>query len=171
MNDLFQYLPLLFVAFGLVLILVSIRGIINGRRFVQQAQRVQGVVSDVRTRFTGRGEHLRANQWPVLTFTTLEGREITTEAATTSNLGTGDETEVLYDPQDPTTAMPAENTGGSYGGIVAGLIAIVIGVVFFFGVWDGFGFWGGGSTSGCELQRPDGSVESVACPPGLGIGG
>ncbi|MEQ4724748.1 DUF3592 domain-containing protein [Nonomuraea sp. B19D2] len=165
MKDLFQYLPLLFVAFGLVIILVSIRGIINGKRFVRQAHRVQGVVSDVRTRFTGRGEHLRANQWPVLTFTTLEGQEITTEAATTSGLGTGDETEVLYDPQDPNTAVPAENAGGSYGGIVVGLIAVVIGVVFFFGFWDG------GSKSGCEIQRPDGSFESVACPPGIGIGG
>ncbi|MDF2709141.1 MAG: hypothetical protein K0R62_4793 [Nonomuraea muscovyensis] len=165
MTDLFQYLPLLFVAFGLVIILVSIRGIINGRRFVRQAQRVQGVVSDVRTRFAGQGEHLRANQWPILTFTTLAGQEITTEAATASRLGIGHETEVLYDPQDPTTAVPAENAGGSYGGIIVGLIAVVIGVVFFFGFWDG------GSESGCEIQRPDGSFESVACPPGIGIGG
>ncbi|MFI6741151.1 DUF3592 domain-containing protein [Nonomuraea sp. NPDC050451] len=165
MKDLFPYLPLLFVVFGLVIILVAIRGIINGKRFVRQAQRVQGVVSDVRTRFTGQGERLRANQWPVLTFTTLEGQEITTEAATTSDLGTGDETEVLYDPQDPTTAVPAQDAGGSYGGIVVGLIAVVIGVVFFFGFWDG------GSKSGCEIQRPDGSLESVACPPGIGTGG
>ncbi|MEV1167036.1 DUF3592 domain-containing protein [Nonomuraea sp. NPDC049784] len=165
MRDLFQYLPLSFVAFGLVIMLLSIRGIINGKRFVRHAHQVQGVVTDVRTRFTGQGENLRANQWPVLTFTTLEGQKIITEAATTSGLGTGDETDVLYDPHDPTTAIPAQNAHGSYSGVVVGLIAVVIGVVFFLGFWDG------GSKSGCEIQRPDGSFESAPCPPGMKIGG
>ncbi|MEV6155485.1 DUF3592 domain-containing protein [Nonomuraea sp. NPDC052129] len=95
MEDLFPYFPLLFVAFGALIILRSIKGIIDGKQFVRQAQRVPGVVSDVRTTFVGRGEHLRAMQRPVLTFTTVEGREITTEAATTSDLGIGNETEVL----------------------------------------------------------------------------
>lgn len=137
MEDLFQYFPLLFVAFGALIILRSIKGIIDGKQFVRRAQRVPGVVSDVRTRFVGRGEHLRAMQRPVLTFTTMEGREITTEAATTSNLGIGNETEVLYDPQDPTSAMPADHSRGGYGGIVIGLIPVVIGLAFF-SVFSGF---------------------------------
>ncbi|MFG1966228.1 DUF3592 domain-containing protein [Nonomuraea sp. NPDC049028] len=132
MEDLFPYFPLLFVAFGALIILRSIKGIIDGKQFVRQAQRVPGVVSDVRTTFVGRGEHLRAMQRPVLTFTTVEGREITTEAVTTSDLGIGNETEVLYDPQDPTSAMPADDdAGGGYSGIVIGLIAVVIGLAFF----------------------------------------
>ncbi|GAA3620498.1 hypothetical protein GCM10022419_127660 [Nonomuraea rosea] len=114
---------------------------------------------------------MRANQWPVLVFTTLEGREITTEAAVTSGLGAGDETEVLYDPQDPTTAMPAGNAGGSYGGIVFGLIAVVMGVAFFIAFQGtGSGFWDGGSESGYEIQRPDGSFDTIDCPPGMGSG-
>ncbi|MCA2227746.1 DUF3592 domain-containing protein [Nonomuraea aurantiaca] len=121
MRDLFPYLPLLFVAFGAVIILKSIKGIIDGKQFVRQAQRVPGVVSDVRTTFVGQGENLRATQWPVLTFTTVEGQEITTEAATPSGLGIGNETEVLYDPQDPTSAMPAGNADVGYSGIVIGL--------------------------------------------------
>jgi hypothetical protein len=131
LEDLFQYFPLLFVAFGALIILRSIKGVIDGKEFVRRAQRVPGVVSDVRTTFVGRGEHLRAMQRPVLTFTTVEGREITTEAATTSDLGIGNETEVLYDPQDPTSAMPADHSGGGYSGIVIGLIAVVIGLAFF----------------------------------------
>ncbi|MFG1685369.1 DUF3592 domain-containing protein [Nonomuraea sp. NPDC049269] len=140
MEDLFQYFPLLFVAFGALIILRSIKGIIDAKQFVRRAQRVPGVVSDVRTTFVGQGEHLRARQRPVLTFTTVEGREITTEAATTSNLGIGNETEVLYDPQNPTSAMPADDAGGGYSGIVIGLIAAVIGLAFFsaFSSFSGF---------------------------------
>ncbi|MEU7748669.1 DUF3592 domain-containing protein [Nonomuraea sp. NPDC049158] len=140
MEDLFPYFPLLFVAFGALIILRSIKGIIDGKQFVRQAQRVPGVVSDVRTTFVGRGEHLRALQRPVLTFTTVEGREITTEAATTSDLGIGNETEVLYDPEDPTNAVPADDVGGGYSGIVVGLIAVVIGLAFFsaFSRFSGF---------------------------------
>ncbi|MET7336700.1 DUF3592 domain-containing protein [Nonomuraea sp. NPDC005650] len=131
MESLFQYFPLLFVALGIFIVLRSVKGVVDRSRFVQRAQRVPGVVSDVRTTFTGQGENLRARQRPVLTFTTLEGREITTESAATSNLGVGNETEVLYDPQSPTRAMPADNTGGGYGGIVVGLIAVLVGLVFF----------------------------------------
>ncbi|MEU7860135.1 DUF3592 domain-containing protein [Nonomuraea sp. NPDC049141] len=140
MEDLFQYFPLLFVAFGALIILRSIKGIIDAKQFVRRAQRVPGVVSDVRTTFVGQGEHLRARQRPVLTFTTVEGREITTEAATTSNLDIGNETEVLYDPQNPTSAMPADDAGGGYSGIVIGLIAAVIGLAFFsaFSSFSGF---------------------------------
>lgn len=140
LEDLFPYFPLLFVALGALIVLRSIKGIIDGKQFVRRAQRVPGVVSDVRTTFVGRGEHLRAMQRPVLTFTTVEGREITTEAATTSDLGIGNETEVLYDPQDPTSAMPADDAGGGYSGIVIGLIAVVIGLAFFsaFSSFSGF---------------------------------
>ena len=69
MEDLFQYFPLLFVAFGALIMLSSIKGIIDGKQFVRRAQRVPGVVSDVRTTFVGRGQNLRARQRPVLTFT------------------------------------------------------------------------------------------------------
>ncbi|MFI6598873.1 DUF3592 domain-containing protein [Nonomuraea sp. NPDC050536] len=168
MEHLFKYLPLLFVAFGLVIILISIKRIADGRGFVRRAQRVPGVVSDVRTTFTGQGDHLRAMQRPVLTFTTVDGREITTEAATTSRLGIGNEAEVLYDPENPTVAVPAEDAGGSYSGIVIGLIAVVIGLAFF-AVFAGFvGFHGfDKGETWCETQQADGSVDQVECPPGF----
>ncbi|MEV6155467.1 DUF3592 domain-containing protein [Nonomuraea sp. NPDC052129] len=173
MEDLVPYFPLLFVAFGVLIILGSIKGAINGKQFVRQAQRVPGVVSNVRTTFVGQGEHLRARQWPVLTFTTVEGREITTEAATTSDLGIGSEIEVLYDPQDPTSAVPADDAGGGYGGVVIGLIVIVIGLAFF-SAFSGFsgpsGFEEGDRNTRCEIQHPDGSIGPIDCPPGLEIG-
>lgn len=132
MGHWFKYLPLLFVAFGLLIILRSIKGIIDGKQFVRHAQRVSGVVSDVRTTFVGRAEHMRAIQRPVLTFTTTDGREITTEAPTASDLGVGNATEVLYDPEDPTVAIPAEDAGGgASGGIAFGVIAVIMGLAFF----------------------------------------
>ncbi|MFC4112628.1 DUF3592 domain-containing protein [Nonomuraea zeae] len=170
MERLIEYSPLLFVAFGLLIILVSGKGMIDGRRFVQRALRVPGVVSDVRTTFTGRGEHLRARQRPVLTFTTLDGREVTTEASTVSNLGVGNATEVLYDPDDPTRAMPASGGAGGYGGVVAGIIAIVIGLAFFAGVSSLSAPSTSGDPAGCEIELPDGSSETIDCPPGLGSG-
>jgi hypothetical protein len=184
-ENLFQYFPLLFVAVGILIVLGSIKGAVGSRQFVRRAQRVPGVVSDVRTTFTGQGEHLRARQRPVLTFTTVEGREITTEAATTSNLGVGNETEVLYDPQDPTRAVPAADTGGGYGGIIVGFVAVVIGLAFFagFSAFTGFsgpgtgtgsgsgsGFWESDRQSRCEIQQADGSFQPIDCPPDLDLG-
>ncbi|NUW45152.1 DUF3592 domain-containing protein [Nonomuraea rhodomycinica] len=174
LEDLVTYFPLLFVAFGVLVILFSIKGMANGRRFARRAHRVPGVVSDVRTTFAGQGEHLRARHRPVLTFTTLDGREISTEARTTSDLGVGNATDVLYDPQDPTRAVPAGSTGGGPGGIVVGLIAVVIGLAFFTGVSGTLAGGGAGAGAGdrgsgtrCEMQNPDGSVEPMECPPGL----
>ncbi|NUW35056.1 DUF3592 domain-containing protein [Nonomuraea sp. SMC257] len=177
LDDLVTYFPLLFVAFGVLILLFSIKGMVDGRRFAQRAERVPGVVSDVRTTFTGQGEHLRARRRPVLTFTTLDGQEITTEARTTSDLGVGNATDVLYDPQDPTRAVPAGNIGGGPGGIVVGLIAVIVGLAFFAGVSGAFAGVGGGAGDGrvghggsgtqCEMQKPDGTVEPMECPPGL----
>ncbi|MEU6785472.1 DUF3592 domain-containing protein [Nonomuraea angiospora] len=179
MENLFQYFPLLFVAVGVVIVLGSIKGTVDSRQFVRRAQRVPGVVSDVRTTFTGQGEQLRARQRPVLTFTTLEGQEITTEAATTSNLGVGNETEVLYDPQNPTRAVPAVNPGGGYGGIIVGCVAVVIGLAFFaafssFSASSGPGFGEndrlGDRQTQCEMQQADGSYEPIDCPADLDLG-
>ncbi|MEU7860171.1 hypothetical protein [Nonomuraea sp. NPDC049141] len=72
----------------------------------------------------------------------LEPSLTATEAATTSGLGIGNETEVLYDPQNPTNAVPADNTGGSYSGIIIGLIAVVIGLAFF-SAFSGFSSFSG----------------------------
>ncbi|MEU4576312.1 DUF3592 domain-containing protein [Nonomuraea sp. ATR24] len=144
MEQVFAYFPLLFVAFGAVIAWGSVRGIVNGRRFVRGARRVPGVVADVRTTFAGRGEHLRASRRPVLTFTTVEGREVTTESWAVSDLGVGREVEVLYDPQDPTHAAPAGAVGGGYGGIVLGLVAAVAGLAFFAVFSEFFGSFGGG---------------------------
>jgi hypothetical protein len=146
-----------------LIILGSIKRLVAGKQFARRAQRVPGVVSDVRTTFAGRGEYLRTRNRPILTFTTADGREITTEASTTSDLGVGNATDVFYDPQDPTRAVPAESVGGGYSGIVIGLIAAVIGLAFFAGVWES------PDKAQCEIQQADGSFEPADCPPGLDL--
>ncbi|MFI7232002.1 DUF3592 domain-containing protein [Nonomuraea angiospora] len=179
MENLFQYFPLLFVAVGILIVLVSIKGVVDRGQFVRRAQRVPGVVSDVRTTFTGQGEHLRARQRPVLTFTTVEGREITTEAETTSGLGVGNETEVLYDPRNPTRAVPAADAGGGHGAIVVGFVVVAIGLAFFAGFAGFSGFSGSSGSSGpgerdrqsqCEMKQADGSFAPIDCPPDLDLG-
>lgn len=171
MQGVFEYFPLLFVAFGIVAIMMSVKGLVGFQRFAQRALRVPGVVSDVRTTFAGRGEGLKATHRPVLTFTTVDGREITTEASTASDLGVGNATEVLYDPQDPTSARPAHDTAAGYGGIVAGVIALGIGLAFF-SAFSGVTDVTPGTDDGpaqCELRQPDGTFQPAPCPPGLDL--
>ncbi|MFI9595530.1 DUF3592 domain-containing protein [Nonomuraea sp. NPDC052265] len=171
MEQIFEYLPLLFVAFGAVIVLVSVRGIVNGRRFVRGARRVPGVVTDVATTFTGHGEHLRSSRRPVLTFTTAEGREVTTESWAESQLGVGRKSDVLYDPEDPTKAAPAGDVGvgGGYGGIVIGLIAAAIGLAIF-AASSGHSSPFDGVENGCRIEHADGTSEPVECPPGVDVG-
>ncbi|MER6511477.1 DUF3592 domain-containing protein [Nonomuraea sp. NPDC001636] len=171
MEQVFEYLPLLFVAFGAVIVLVSVRGIVHGRRFVRGARRVPGVVTDVATTFTGRGEHLKASRRPVLTFTTAEGREVTAESLVESQLGIGRETDVLYDPEDPTKAAPAGDAGvgGGYAGIVIGLIAAAVGLAVF-AAFSGHFTPSGGTENSCQIEPADGTSEPVDCPPGMDVG-
>lgn len=171
MEQIFEYLPLLFVAFGAVIALVSVRGIVNGRRFVRGARRVPGVVADVATTFAGHGEHLRARRRPVLTFTTVEGREMTAESMVESQLGVGRETDVLYDPEDPTKAAPAGDVGvgGGYGGILIGLVAAAIGLALF-AASSGHVSPFGEVENGCRIEHADGTSEPIDCPPGVDVG-
>lgn len=52
--DLFRYLPLAFVAFGLFYAANGVWALVAGRRFEQAADRVEGTVVDVRNRVVHR---------------------------------------------------------------------------------------------------------------------
>ncbi|MEO5874125.1 MAG: DUF3592 domain-containing protein, partial [Streptosporangiaceae bacterium] len=103
--DFFAYAPLFFVAIGLLIAGGGVRQILLARTFAARAHRVPGTVTDVRTRLSGSRERLRARQSPMLTFTTLDGRQITTEARESSDRGIGNTVGVLYNPTNPTEAL------------------------------------------------------------------
>ncbi|GAA3216188.1 DUF3592 domain-containing protein [Actinocorallia longicatena] len=166
--DMLSYTPLIFIAAGLAIAVAGLRNIVRSRRFAATACRVPGTVTDVRTRLTGQGEHLRAVGRPVLAFTTLEGREIRTEAEDPSGHGVGREVGVLYDPADPTAAR-IEGTHSVW----SGLVAVAVGLVFAalsFGLLsaftDGFEDLRGGS-GGSSTECFDAQDQPIDCPADL----
>ncbi|GAB2842164.1 hypothetical protein GCM10022221_46670 [Actinocorallia aurea] len=130
---------LLFMAIGLVIVYLGVRGVFQARAFARRAQRVPGVVTDVKTRLSGVGDTMRARTRPVLVFTTLEGREITVESREGSDHGVGAEVEVYYDPANPTAATAGMPTFAGFGQVAVGLALAVMA----FGL---FSFTGGPDT-------------------------
>jgi hypothetical protein len=166
--DFFEYVPLFFVAIGLLIVGGGIRQILRARAFAARAQRVPGTVTDVRTRLSGSGEHLRARQRPVLTFTTLDGQEITTEARESSDRGVGNGVGVLYNPSNPTEAQIDEGRP-----TWAGLGMVIIGLVFAgfaFGMFTAVNDGSDPFTSddhGASVECADTNDQPIACPAGL----
>ena len=84
--DLFRYLPLAFVAFGLFYAANGVRALLAGRRFERAAHRAEGTVVDVRSRVvrrsssSGRGSRSRTIHIPVVRFAIPDGRTVETES-------------------------------------------------------------------------------------------
>lgn len=140
----------------------------HARAWERRAQRVPGTVTDVHGRLSGSGRHLRAVQRPVLSFTTLDGRPVTTESRLPSDHGIGNEVAVRYDPANPTDAEIDEGASPLAGlGLVAvGLVMAVVGFGFFLEFSALKDAWPGGDDSGME-QCIDGNGDEIDCPPGL----
>ncbi|MDX6740779.1 DUF3592 domain-containing protein [Actinocorallia sp. A-T 12471] len=119
--DFFGYMILLFVLIGLSIAGGGVKQLVGGRAFARRARRAEGVVTDVRTRFTGSGRTFGAEQRPVVRFTTDEGREITVEAAEPSDAGVGSDVTVFYDPAKPTAVRVNAPAVSGFGPILSGL--------------------------------------------------
>jgi hypothetical protein len=93
-------LGLLFSAIGVVLL-------VRLRRFRRTAVRVPGVVADV-VYDGSAGDSGSGGLWfPVLSFTTVEGRPVRTRGRygrSPARARAGDQVTVLYDPEDPALA-------------------------------------------------------------------
>lgn len=112
--------------------------------FWRRAERVSGVVTELRTRRKVRiGDmNLRTNgqlSYPVVQFTTHEGRDVETTTYTAAQpmpARPGDETTVLYDPTDPTFAELTV-----WYRVSLGLMFLILGLVPVFlsvpGLWQG----------------------------------
>jgi hypothetical protein len=166
----FSYVPLLFVLIGLAIAVGGVRSTRRSRAFLARARRVPGTITGVRTGWSGSRDTLRASSRPMLTFTTLDGRRIDTEAAEPSNRGVGNDVGVLYDPANPTDARVDEDLSRwtGIGTVVFGLIFALISFAGF-GVFQAVhhGFFdddsGGGGSSYCE----DADGQRMDCPPGF----
>ncbi len=112
--------------------------------FWRRAERVSGVVTELRTRrkvhISGMTVHTNGQlSYPVVQFTTHEGRDVETTTYTAARpmpARPGDETTVLYDPTDPTFAELTVWYRVSLGlmFLILGLIPVFLSVP---GLWQG----------------------------------
>lgn len=120
-------LPVAFAVFGLLFVAVGARIVQTARRFLRTAHRVPGVVTDLRYSTGSSGSS--GTWYPVLRFTTRDGRQVDTTAMYGTNPAparAGERVTVLYDPQRPTRAA----LHGRLGGRLLGSGFIVLGGIF-----------------------------------------
>lgn len=142
--ELFRYLPLAFVAFGVFFAANGVRALMTGRRFDRAAHRAEGTVVDVRSRVvrgsSSSGSRSRTVYMPVVRFAIPDGRTVETEAGGGSSLAPviGSAVTVLYDPAEP-TRVRLEGVPGAGGTLVSafhivfGLVFALLGLTFFGG--------------------------------------
>jgi len=113
---------LAFYAVGLGVIVLGVVIMVNARRFRRRAVRVPGRIVAMRVR--------GSMYYPVVAFTTLDGRYVETG----TNFGSspppgrvGDAVYVLYDPADPARARVDSLSGR---GTLFGALFVAFGVVF-----------------------------------------
>ena len=119
--------PLAFAVGGLLFVAIGARIVQSAHRFLRTAHRVPGVVTDLRCR-TGSSDS-SGTWYPVLRFTTRDGRQVDTTAMYGTNPAparTGERVTVLYDPQRPTRAA----LHGRVGGRLLGGGFVVLGAIF-----------------------------------------
>lgn len=119
--------PVIFTIVGLAFVVSGLRSLRTARRFRAVALRAPGLVTDLRFHSTAHG---RGGTWfPVLRFTTADGRHVETQAMYGRRppaAQPGDAVTVAYDPADPTTAALE---GGAGGGLI-GILFVTMGSTF-----------------------------------------
>ena len=124
-----EYLGLFFAAIGIIFLLAGVQGLRGTLSFRRRAQQTDGIVTDLRVRSSGSHDDVDIVYYPVLKFTTHDGRQVQTEARTGSSPAPardGDQVTVRYDPEDPASA----DIAGSWGGLFVNGLFVALGSVF-----------------------------------------
>ena len=126
-----EYLGVFFAVIGVIFLFMGARGLRGTLSFRRRAKQTEGVVTDVRARSSGSrsGSDVNIVYYPVLEFTTQDGRRVQTEARTGRSPAPareGDRVSVEYDPEDPASA----DIAGSWSGLFLYGLFIVLGSIF-----------------------------------------
>jgi hypothetical protein len=125
--------PLAFAVVGLLFVVIGARIVQTARRFLRTAHRVPGVVTDLR--YSAGSSGSSGIWYPVLGFTTRDGRRVDTTAMYGTNPAparAGEQVMVLYDPQRPTRAALHGRLGGRLlgsGFVLLGGVLAAVGLV------------------------------------------
>jgi hypothetical protein len=86
------------LALGVGLLVVCAITFVHTERFIGGSERATGTVIDLNSKTDSDGD---VTFYPVVRFTTAEGRTIKFESGSSASNSVGDRVEVLYDPDDP----------------------------------------------------------------------
>ena len=139
----FAVVPLGFLVVGLLLARVGFRAGRREEAFAASAARAPGVLTELRWRAVGRTTGASSSSrvaFPVVRFTTSDGREVEVETDQGRSPAPGEEGQaltVLYDPADPTRVVIEEFRGqgrtvnGCLGamGVAFVVLALVFGAI------------------------------------------
>jgi len=133
LSDLLPVLaPAMFVLVGAVFAVVGVSSLRSAREFRKDAQRVPGVVTDLR--YVSSQGQSGGVYFPVLRFATADGRHVDTQGMdgrSPAPARVGQQVLVLYDPANP---LGATIEGGQSGCLLAvfpavGVVLLVVGVL------------------------------------------
>lgn len=125
----FQLIPLVFVAFGVLFAVLGVRNQRSNLRFTRSASQASAQVTDLRMRSIGPRSDSSIAYFPVVRFDLPDGRTVEAETSTGTSWSRpkpGTPVEVLYDPQNPADVRIA----GKVGGALMNGFMIVFGVIF-----------------------------------------
>jgi hypothetical protein len=125
------FIPRIFAAVGFVLVLLASWFVTSERRFVRQAERATGTVTDLEYRRDSDGD---GSYYPVVAFTTSRGEQVSFRSRTGRNppaFERGESVGVLYQPADPSQARTATFFSLYGGSFVTSLLALIFGGVGF----------------------------------------
>ena len=136
--DAFRFVPLGFVAAGLLFAVIGIHTYRSSRRFERNAQRASATITKLTQKSIGRRPGVSGLIWvPTVRFQAADGRTIEVEAAAGTNPSShqeGQQVDVLYDPRTPEHVRLATGGAGaifSYGFILFGAVLAFLGLIVF----------------------------------------
>ena len=104
-RDVVRWVTPVFLAVGVLCIVIGAVVLVRTMQFVAKAEHATGTVIELTGEIDSEGDELF---FPVVRFTTADGKEIEFESSSGSSPAshsTGDRVEVLYDPDDPNDAQ------------------------------------------------------------------
>jgi hypothetical protein len=123
----FGLVGLLFAGIGVAMIVGGIRTTANRRRLLEHGLAAEARCLDTYTRHDSEGT---GSRHAVLSFSSVDGREIRIQPVITGPIVPGDYVTVRYDPARPERAVMAGQGAGGMGNGCAMAIGLVVSVMF-----------------------------------------
>jgi hypothetical protein len=119
---LLYWAPRLFLGVGVLIFVVGAVIGVFAYRFIAGSEEADGTVIDLKESYDSQDD--TTVYYPIVRFTTAEGRTVEFESNVSSSHDVGDRVEVLYDPDDPTDARLSGFFNLWFGSLAFGAVGI-----------------------------------------------